>query len=185
MSSFGVVLDTATLFPASLRDTLLRLADEGFYKPYWTEEILEELRRNLVKKNATTEEGALKVLGAMKRYFPEAMIAQESYRPILGSMKNNKKDRHVLAAAVISHSQTIVTPNLKDFPEQALSPFGIEAQPPDTFLIYQFDLYPERVTNIIINQAAVLNKPTMTTSDLLGRLALHVPKFAQVVRENL
>ena len=32
MSSFGVVLDANVLFPASLRDTLLRAADAGLYR---------------------------------------------------------------------------------------------------------------------------------------------------------
>jgi hypothetical protein len=34
------------------------------------------------------------------------------------------KDRHILAAAIVGRCDVIVTQNLRDFPEEALSPFG-------------------------------------------------------------
>ena len=49
MSSFGAVLDANVLYPASLRDVLLHAAAAGLYRPHFTDEILEEMRRNLVK----------------------------------------------------------------------------------------------------------------------------------------
>ncbi len=50
MTQFGAVLDACAIFPASLRDTLLRAADINLYKFQITDEILEEMRRNLVNK---------------------------------------------------------------------------------------------------------------------------------------
>ncbi|MGD0830917.1 MAG: hypothetical protein ABR907_08245 [Terracidiphilus sp.] len=58
-------------------------------------------------------------------------------------MANHPKDRHVLAAAVRCGAQTIVTLNLKDFPEAALSPWDAVAQSPDEFLVHQYHLAPE------------------------------------------
>ncbi|HET9643812.1 MAG TPA: PIN domain-containing protein, partial [Burkholderiaceae bacterium] len=49
-------------------------------------------------------------------------------------------DVHVLAAAIAGHADCIVTSNLKDFPEQLLAPFGLQAIHPDEFLIAQLDL---------------------------------------------
>jgi hypothetical protein len=49
-------------------------------------------------------------------------------------MTNDEKDRHVVAVAVMSRSQVIVTSNIQDFPDTALDPFGISAQTPDEFL---------------------------------------------------
>lgn len=45
----GIPLDASVLFPAALRDRLLRAARRGLFRPLWTEEILEEVRRNLVR----------------------------------------------------------------------------------------------------------------------------------------
>lgn len=45
---FAVVLDTCVVYPAHLRDTLLRLAERGLYRALWSPDIIEELHRNLV-----------------------------------------------------------------------------------------------------------------------------------------
>ena len=43
---FEVVLDTCALYPAHLRDTILRLAERGLYRTLWSGEIIEELDRH-------------------------------------------------------------------------------------------------------------------------------------------
>jgi hypothetical protein len=53
-------------------------------------------------------------------------------------MANDPKDRHVLAAAVASDAQAVVTLNLKHFPNAACEPLAIEPLHPDNFLL---DLY--------------------------------------------
>lgn len=47
--AFTAVLDACVLYPASLRDTLLRVAEAGIYQPRWTERILDEVRRKSLK----------------------------------------------------------------------------------------------------------------------------------------
>ncbi|MEV6322653.1 PIN domain-containing protein [Nocardia sp. NPDC051787] len=42
-----VFLDTCVLYPAHLRDTVLRLAEANLIQPLWSAEILAELHRNL------------------------------------------------------------------------------------------------------------------------------------------
>lgn len=58
MSSFVVLLDACAIFPMSLRDTLLRAADAGLYRLVLTEDILEEVRRNLISERRLTEDKA-------------------------------------------------------------------------------------------------------------------------------
>jgi predicted nucleic acid-binding protein len=110
---FRVVLDANVLFPFSLRDTLLRAAAAGYYQVCWSEEILEEARRNLVGRGTITEEQAHRLLYVMRRAFPEAMVS--GHEPLTEAMPNDPKDRHVAAAAVRAAAQVIVTFNLKDF----------------------------------------------------------------------
>jgi hypothetical protein len=47
---FAVVLDTCVIYPAHLRDTLLRQAERGLFRVLWSDEILDELQRNLVAR---------------------------------------------------------------------------------------------------------------------------------------
>src|SRR4051794_26568191 len=102
MPSVGVVLDAAVLFSAPIRDTLLRAAEAGLYRIFWTEEILEEVRRNLVKKNRVTEAKAKQLITILKAAFPEAMVPLSRYKRQIENMQNHPKDRHVLAAAFMA-----------------------------------------------------------------------------------
>jgi predicted nucleic acid-binding protein len=173
---FRVVLDACVLFPYSLRDTLLRAADAAFYQLYWSAEILDEMTRNLVAKGTTTDEKAASLAKQMNSYFPEAMIS--GHEPLIAAMKNDAKDRHVAAAAVKAGAQVVVTSNLKDFREL---PDGIEAQSPDDFLCNLFDLDPQRMCELIREQADDMKNPPRSFEQLLGGLAKIVPEFAKAL----
>src|SRR5262249_16390776 len=96
---FDALLDASVLIPGVLGDPLLRAAEAGLYHPRWTDDILSEVRRNLVQDGLTTEEGA-----------DRRVVA--GYQELLDRMVNNPKDRYVLAAAVMASSRFIVTTNL-------------------------------------------------------------------------
>ncbi|HEX6776588.1 MAG TPA: PIN domain-containing protein [Ktedonobacterales bacterium] len=183
MSSFVAVLDACVLIPASLRDTLLRAVEKDLYRMQWSNEILEEVRRNLVMQGMTSEEGAQSLVDEMKRYFPDASV--DGYTSLTAAMTNDPKDRHVLAAAVTCGAQIIVTSNLRDFPKRALEPFHIEAQSPDEFLIHLFDLDPKNMERLLREQARDLRKRSKTVWELLDTLAQHTPRFAALMRDYL
>lgn len=72
--AFPVLLDTCVLFPMYLRDTLLRLAVAEIYQPLWSADILGELQTVLVREQVMAPEGAERIVGLMRRYFPEAEV---------------------------------------------------------------------------------------------------------------
>ena len=74
MSSFGVVLDACVLIPATLRDTLLRAVEKAMYRLHWSDEILDEVRRNLVKREMTSPENAQDLIEQMDQFFAEANV---------------------------------------------------------------------------------------------------------------
>ena len=103
---------------------------------------------NLVYSGRATPEQARRLVPIIQQAFPEAMVV--GYDLLVDEMTNHPKDRHVLAAAVASHSQIIVTDNLHDFPAKALAPFNVEAYSADMFLMLLFDSAPEQVVQIVI-----------------------------------
>jgi predicted nucleic acid-binding protein len=176
VAPFKVVLDANVLFPFTLRDTLLRAAAEGFFQLYWSEQILEETERNLVARGTITTAQATKLRAAMTDAFPEALVIGHEH--LIAAMHNEEKDRHVAAAAVKAGAQVIVTLNLKDF--QAL-PDGIEAQSPDEFLCNLFDLDPEGMVNVVLEEAKALRRPPRSFDEVLAGLAKIVPEFAACI----
>ncbi len=178
---FGaVVLDTSVLYPLPLRDTLLRLAEQDLYRPRWSAQILEELRRNLVADRRSNESGARRLLMEMRRHYLTAEI--QPRQEVINRMTNAVEDRHVLAVAVESGAEIIVTSNVKDFPASALAPLGIEARSPDMFLGQLYGVAPATVVRVLREQSVALVAPPMTVDEVLAALAVQAPQFVAVLR---
>lgn len=177
------VLDACVLIPNVLADTLLRCAEHELFGARWSVRILDEVRRNLPA--SVDAAAADRRIAAMRKYFPEAEVA--GYEHLIDGMLNHQKDRHVLAVAVASEAEFIVTANLKDFPSSALSPYAIEALHPDDFLCDLFDQYPRELTEIIAQQADATGRggrPKLSIDDILDGLAgCRVVRFAQRMRD--
>lgn len=123
-SGYQVVLDACVLVNAALRDTLLRIAEPPrLYLPRWSEDIMEETTRTLENKLGQSRTQTSHLLEQLEIHFPDCWV--EGYKQLIPAMNNHPKDRHVLAAAVRTGAQTIVTFNTKDFPAEALSPWNI------------------------------------------------------------
>jgi hypothetical protein len=98
-------------------------------------------------------------------------------------MTNDPKDRHVLAAAVAADAEVIVTTNLKDFSDEHLDKWGVEAQHPDDFLTDLCEEYgtPELV-RIIEQQVQDLRRKPMTLLEFLHSIYtvdVKLPQFSQ------
>ena len=157
---------------------MLEAAASAFYQVYWSETILDEALRNLIEDGRMTEEQAAKLSATMRRAFPEAQVTD--YESLIPSMRNDKKDRHVAAAAVKAGAQVIVTSNKRDFYDL---PSGIEVQTPDEFLSNLFDLDPPRMIGVLHRLAQRYRRPPMEIARILEALAL--PEFGELVRAQL
>jgi|HubBroStandDraft_3_1064219.scaffolds.fasta_scaffold260657_1 predicted nucleic acid-binding protein len=153
-SDYQVILDACVLVNAALRDTLLRLAEPpcSLYLPRWTQEIMNETKRTLERKLGLTEQQTAHLFRELEIHFADAWV--KGHEHITAAMTNDPKDRHVLAAAVVSGAQTIVTFNVKHFSKEALASWNVEVQSPDEFLIHQYHLDPETVLAVVRAQAA-------------------------------
>jgi hypothetical protein len=100
-------------------------------------------------------------------------------------MRNDPKDRHILAAAVATGAQYIVTLNLRDFPDAVVSTHHLQAIAPDAFLCQLFNKASDVLTQLIQDQTKAQSKPTTTVAQVLQNLALQVPEFARLITAHL
>src|SRR5262249_135838 len=93
------------------------------------------------------------------------------YEELIASLSlPDPDDRHVLAAATHTGADVIVTCTLRDFPAQELSPFNIDAQHPDAFLVYLLHEPPSVVCAAVKRQRESLRNPPKTAEELLASL---------------
>lgn len=166
-SSFVAVFDACVLYPAPLRDLLLRLSLTGLFRARWTERIHEEWIAALLHNRPDLDRSQLEHTRAlMDSAVPDCLVTD--YEGIeAGLLLPDLEDRHVLAAAIKCGAGTIVTYNLKDFPEAALAPFGLTAQHPDEFLAHACDLDLVSVCTAVRRARAALRSPPMEAAALL------------------
>ncbi|OGI30565.1 MAG: hypothetical protein A2287_10115 [Candidatus Melainabacteria bacterium RIFOXYA12_FULL_32_12] len=90
-------------------------------------------------------ENAQRLIEIMNQAFPEALIDNYMNLNVETSSEINDKDRHVLSAAIVGNAEIIVTDNIKDFPNDILEKYSLEAQTSDMFLQSLLELSPEIV----------------------------------------
>lgn len=164
-----VVLDACVLVPYHLSNLLLCLADDELFRPLWSAELLNEVRRHVSAAAATR-------VDRMARAFPLAAV--EDYRALMPAMTNHPKDRHVLAAAVHAKAELIVTANVRDFAAEHTSRHDVTAVHPDDFLMDLLEEEPSRVLRVVQQQVASYARPELSLERLLDSLRLTVPTFA-------
>jgi predicted nucleic acid-binding protein len=179
-ADYRVVLDACVLIPMPLADTLLRMAEAPrLYLPKWSQTIMDEVTRNLISKWEMPPEKALRRADELRRHFPEAWV--EGFEMLIDVLTNDPKDRHVLAAAVRSHSELIVTYNRRHFPAASLQPWGINVEAPSTFLRGLYDLDAGLFVTKLHEQAASIQ---VSLPRLLRSLAKNAPGFVEYFCEE-
>lgn len=170
MSSFTVLYDACVLYPAPLRDLLLHIAVTDLYRARWTDAIHDEWIRNVLKNRPDLKPEQLqRTRELMNAYVCDCLVT--GYESLIDAVTlPDPDDRHVLAAAIRAGADLIVTFNLKDFPEEALKPYGIEAQHPDDFLTFQMGLAPNVVCAAAKRHRASLINPRKGVEEYLATL---------------
>jgi predicted nucleic acid-binding protein len=180
----SALLDASVIYPLPLRDTLLRVAATELYDPFWSARILDEVVRNLVADRRATVQQARRLIEAMDAAFDGAVVPSEAIERLEPAMTNDRKDRHVLAAAVAAGAQAVVTLNLQHFPLEACAPLAIDPLHPDDFLVDLYNLDADLVYRTVELQAAALTRPPMSLTQLLDRLSVTAPSFATELGEH-
>ena len=170
MAAYSVIYDACVLYPAPLRDLLLRLAMVDLFRARWTDTILDECFRNLLLNRPDLPSAQLtRTRELMNAHVLDALIT--GHETLIQSLAlPDPNDRHVLAAAICGGADAIITYNLTDFPLHVLKTYGIEAQHPDDFIACQLDLGPARVLTALREQRAALKRNPRTLDEFLTTL---------------
>lgn len=179
------VLDACVLYPQSIRDSLLYIAQRGLFAPIWSEEILAEVSRNLVPERMTgTSFDSWRA--ALTKAWPEALATRHVVIHPGDAPGVDQKDLHVLGTAVAEHADTIVTANLKDFSATTCADLGVEIYHPDRFLCELHDERPWAVLSALAWHSLYLSRSHLSVEDILGHLEKNqIAEFPRRIRARL
>lgn len=169
-SNYTVVFDACVLYPAPLRSLLMYLALSGQFRARWTADIHDEWIRNLLlTRPDLTVEQLEKVKNLMDQHVPGALVT--NYQTLIPSIElPDRDDRHVVAAAIKARAEAVITFNLKDFPDEALSKYAIKAIHPDDFITDLMELNIGCVLEAVRRHRTSLKNPPFTADQYLDCL---------------
>jgi len=182
--AFTALYDACVLYPAPIRDVLMHLALTDLYRARWTNAIHEEWIRAVLANRPDLARAQLeRTRDLMNAHARDALV--EGFEDLIPSLSlPDPNDRHVLAAAIRGRADVIVTYNTKDFPAEAMAPYGIDVQHPDEFLTHVLGLAPGIVLSALQRLRRSLVKPPVAVGDYLATLERHeLPAFVAKLRE--
>ena len=137
MTGFTALPDANILYPAPMRDIFLQMAADDVFRTKWTENIHQEWIDALIRNEPHRDRATLEhIRRLMDRATRDCLFT--GYHPLVPALNlPDPDDRHVLAAAIVGHCDVIVTCNLRDFPEEAVMPYGRDRSPPPRQLSVQ------------------------------------------------
>ncbi len=170
---YAAVLDACVLHPSFARGALLWMAAERLFRPLWSERILVEWERSLLRRFPDqTAERLAPVRQQMLDHFEDAMVTgHEPLAAALVATLPDPNDVHVLAAAIVGRADAIITANRRDFPAEAVSPYRLEITHPDDFIVAMIDLAPERAVSSLRRHRGVLQKPPLDAHAFVDKFA--------------
>jgi len=178
--AYSALLDANVLHPQILCDLLLRLAEHDTFRPLWSARILEETLESILRRRPDLDRTRLqRRMDAMSEAFPDACVA--GYERLIPTMAEMGEDAHVLAAALHSDADVIVTDNVKDFPPHVAPRFEIAVRTADDFLIELWQRDPRLVAAVVVEQSRATRRPHFEPRQLLQALGRVVSEFARLV----
>ncbi|WP_335981666.1 MULTISPECIES: PIN domain-containing protein [Streptomycetaceae] len=167
--AFTVLYDSNVLYPNTVRDLLIRLARHGIVQAKWTEQILDEVQEALRRNNVGDDAKRAELRRRMNAAVRDCLVT--GYESLTEGLKlPDPDDRHVLAAAVKSGAQVIVTNNRKHFPPDCLAEWGIESKTADDFVMDLIDLDDRVIYGCVMEIANSRTRTPVTFDDVLDQL---------------
>ncbi|MCR9125291.1 MAG: PIN domain-containing protein [Rhodobacteraceae bacterium] len=169
-----IVIDTCVLYPTVMREMVLGAAAAGLFEPIWSARILGEWERAVARDGP---EGAAQVqaeIAILRASWPQAeRPAAPGHEARL--WLPDAADVHVLAVAVATSADAIMTLNARDFPRGVLADEGLARIDPDGCLHGFWQRDPAAMAAVaqeVLDRAVQLSGRAWTMRALLKKARL-------------
>lgn len=169
------VLDACVLYPTVLREILQGAGEAGLFQPVFSDRILREWVLATAKLGPEAPALAAGEAALLRAAFPRGLVREHpeiEARLILP----DPNDLHVLATAIASGADAIITFNAQDFPGHVLAAEGIQRRDPDGFLWEMHSRNPEamaRIVETVRARAEAISGQPVALKGLLKRARLY------------
>lgn len=166
-----VYVDANELFPFAVMDILLALAEDLIIDFVWSDELLDEWERVIVREGKRSPESARSVTSAVRSYFTSGRIDPAGYRETVPNTPGPDPDDRVhTAAAIAGRATVLLTKNRRDFPVGHLRAHGVKLTGADAYLSDLLRRRPLDVTGCVRRLSAEKTNPPRTPCDLVEGL---------------
>jgi predicted nucleic acid-binding protein len=142
------VLDACVLYPTVLRELLQGAGEAELYQPVFSDRILREWVLATAKLGPEAPTLAAGEAAILRAAFPRGLVpAHPEIEARL--LLPDPNDRHVLATAIASGADAIVTFNAQDFPGHVLAAEGVTRRDPDGFLWELQSRHPDQMAALV------------------------------------
>ncbi|HWB46277.1 MAG TPA: PIN domain-containing protein [Hyphomicrobiaceae bacterium] len=168
---YTAFIDACSLAGVLKRNLLLTLAETGFYRVRWSQQVLDEtekaIKSMMERRNIEdAEKRSQASIFAMTEAFDDAMVSEFDSFLCVADKLPDPGDAHVLAAAIKTRAHIIVTDNIKHFPSEILGPLNIEAATTDDFLANTITLNTAKAVGAIKTMRERFKRPEKSAEDM-------------------
>lgn len=182
-----VFIDTSELFPFTVMDVLLTLAEDFLFTWVWTDEVLDEWEEVIVREGKRTPESAASVAIAVRSHFARYRIDPALYRDkVTDDLSPDPDDRIHAAAAIHGDVDVLLTRNLKHLRTPQVLAAGVTVITSDDFLCNLLNAHRRGVLESFARAAESRKSPPTTPGELATKIAIAgASRFAERLRPSL
>lgn len=172
------------MFSRTLRDYFLYVADAGAIEIHWSQQILDEMSRNLRTRLGIGLVDTDRLEELMNDFIEYALIdVNPTDVAAVDTVEMDSGDRHVLAAALSADADILLTDNTKHFPQAWMTDHGIELLRSGEFLVRLAEQFPDKIREA--HAKTVLFSPKSETEVLATLERSCGPEAVAAVRHAL
>lgn len=182
-----VFIDTSVLFPFTLMDLLLTLSEDLLFTWVWTDELLDEWERVIVREGRRTQTSARSVTEAVRTHFGRYRIDPACYRDrMTEDLSPDPGDRAHAAAAIHGRVDTLITMDVRHLRTDAVLAAGVGVVTADEFLCGLLSRHRAGVVESVLRMVRDRRNPPVRVADLLSSIGrAGAPRFADRVLRHV